>query len=354
MTDARTIDDGWVPLTREQFRARFFERFGDPAYDAVAAALDDVFAVAWDAYKNKRKAPRTRPAGPGFHDATYALSDDWRAAKDAIDVAAAAHDDPGTPLRLMVINASPRSQHSCPGEVSKTRRLADAAVDVVAALPGVDVDVLDLSLLTSEPLLAIHPCKGCVSTAMPLCHWPCSCYPNHALGQTNDWMNALYPRFVAVHGVVVVTPVHWYQATSPLKLLLDRLVCADGGNPDPTTTHGKKATEAKALEEKGWDYPKHLANRAIGVFAHGDVVGAEGLRRNLVDAFTDMGLVAAAAFDTYIGYGGTYAAAHDALDADDVAFVEVKNVAVAVAKTAQALRSGWTPATAGQAHPRRK
>ena len=38
----------------------------------------------------------------------------------------------------------------------------------------------------------IHPCKTCVSTAMPLCHWPCSCYPNHALGQVQDWMNDIY------------------------------------------------------------------------------------------------------------------------------------------------------------------
>ncbi|AZO41480.1 hypothetical protein EJ076_10325 [Mesorhizobium sp. M7D.F.Ca.US.005.01.1.1] len=24
---------------------------------------------------------------------------------------------------------------------------------------------------------------GCFSTAAALCHWPCSCYPNHSLGQ---------------------------------------------------------------------------------------------------------------------------------------------------------------------------
>lgn len=23
---------------------------------------------------------------------------------------------------------------------------------------------------------------------MPLYHWPCSCYPNHALNQADDWM----------------------------------------------------------------------------------------------------------------------------------------------------------------------
>ena len=27
--------------------------------------------------------------------------------------------------------------------------------------------------------------------------------------------------------------------------MIDRLVCADGGNPDPTSTHGKKAEQAK-------------------------------------------------------------------------------------------------------------
>lgn len=30
-------------------------------------------------------------------------------------------------------------------------------------------DVLDLSLVTSEYGRNIHPCKGCVSSAMPLC-----------------------------------------------------------------------------------------------------------------------------------------------------------------------------------------
>src|SRR3954447_13091024 len=131
--------------------------------------------------------------------------------------------------------------------------------------------VLDLSMLTSEYGRKIHPCKGCVATAMPLCHWPCSCYPNHSLRQTGDWMNEIFERWVAAHGVILFTPTHWYQATSALKLMIDRLVCADGGNPDPTSTHGKKPEEAKELELKGWNYPKHLKGRAYGVVVHGDV-----------------------------------------------------------------------------------
>ena len=61
-------------------------------------------------------------------------------------------------------------------------------------------------------------------------------------------MADIYERWTAAHGVLIVTPVHWYQSTSPLKLMIDRLVCADGGNPDPTSTHGKDPKKAKALE----------------------------------------------------------------------------------------------------------
>ena len=74
-------------------------------------------------------------------------------------------------------------------------------------------------------------------------------------------MNELYPRWVARTAIAIVTPVYWYQAPIVLKLMIDRLVCADGGNPDQTTTHGKDAAKAKALELAGWPYPRHLAGR---------------------------------------------------------------------------------------------
>ncbi len=98
------------------------------------------------------------------------------------------------------------------------------------ASAGIVTDLLDLSLLSSGSDRNIHPCKGCASTAMPLCHWPCNCCPNHPLGQTNDWMAEIYPLWVAAHAIVIVTPVYWYQSPSPLTLMIDRLVCADGGD----------------------------------------------------------------------------------------------------------------------------
>ena len=125
--------------------------------------------------------------------------------------------------------------------------------------------------------------------------------------------------------------------------MIDRLVCADGGNPDPTSTHGKKPEEAKALELKGWDYPKHLAGRTYGVVVHGDVAGIEGTRRALTDWLDWMGLIDAGArarLDRYIGYYEPYALSHEALDQDTAMQEEVRNVARSVAVAVRELRAG--------------
>jgi hypothetical protein len=57
--------------------------------------------------------------------------------------------------------------------------------------------------------------------------------------------------------------------SSPLKLMTDRVVCADGGNPDPTSTHGKHADHAKALELAGWPYPRHQPD--VGLIRAGSI-----------------------------------------------------------------------------------
>src|SRR5262245_29907396 len=231
-------------LNEDEFRKRFLGQFQDPAFDSLAVELDKIAAVAWDAYEHSRKAPRTRKAGNEFADPDYDLSVDWLAARAAIADAQRRHADRSRPAFLL-INCSSRSEHTCPGEMSKSYRLLGIAREVFAAAPGVAIEVLDLSRLASEYGRRIHPCKACFSTAAALCHWPCSCYPNHSLGQTQDWMNEIYPMWVAAHGVMIITPVNWYQVSSPLKLMMDRLVCADGGNPDPTRTQGKNAELAK-------------------------------------------------------------------------------------------------------------
>jgi len=156
-------------------------------------------------------------------------------------------------------------------------------------------------------------------------------------------MNDIYPLWVEAHGIIIVTPVYWYQAPTPLKAMIDRLVCADGGNADPTTTQGKKAELAKKLELAGWDYPKHLAGRAFGVLVHGDVAGIETGRRMLADWLGWMGLVAAgekSQLDRFIGYYEPYATSHEALDRDEAMQEEARNIARAVANTADQARRG--------------
>ncbi|HEY0707526.1 MAG TPA: flavodoxin family protein [Polyangia bacterium] len=341
-------------LSREEFRKRWLTRFYDPAFQAEAAAIDRLEAIAWDAYHEGRKAPLTQAAGPEFKDPNYKLSLEWLDARRRIRAAAARQADPASPRRILVICGASRNDQTCPGEISKSFRLAQIAQEALShegssagALPGpnlaVETDLLDLSLLTSEHGRHIHPCKGCVSTAMPLCHWPCSCYPNHSLGQINDWMNEIYERWTAAHGVIIVTPVYWYQVASGVKLMMDRLVCADGGNPDPTSTGGKDPKKAKRLELEGWPYPKHLEGRAYGVVVHGDVAGIEGVRRSLCDWLEWMGLVDAgsrAKLDRFIGYYEPYATSHATLDRDTAVQDEVRNVARAVAGMVAELRAG--------------
>jgi len=333
----------YVPLTKEEFRKRFFARFYDPAFAEVAAELEKVFEKSWDGYIASRKSPRQTAAGPEFAEPARKVPIEWLDTRARINAAEARQKDPQSPSRILIVNGSTRSEHSCPGEISKTRRLAQAARAAVESVPGYEVDFLDLSTLADEPLKVIHPCKACVSTSMPLCHWPCSCYPNHALGQTNDWMAEIYPRWVAAHGIFVLCPVHWYQTPASLKLMIDRLVCADGGNPDPTTTHWKSVEMAKEIELKGWDYPKHLAGRAFAVATHGDAAGPETLRRLLADWLTDMGLIQAgpsAVLDAWIGYYRPYATSHEDLDADPDTFTEVKNAALALVEMVSQIRSG--------------
>lgn len=345
-------------LDESEFRRRFLERFQDPAFEPLTQELQRVADAAWDAYSHHRKSPRTRKAGPGFKDGDYDLAVDWLATKHAIDLAQQRHEDQAGPSRLLLISASPRSEHTCPGEMSKSYRLVEIARQVLASGENTQVEVLELDRLTSEYGRHIHPCKACFSTAAALCHWPCSCYPNYSLGQTHDWMNEIYPKWVEAHGVMIVTPVHWYQATSPLKLMMDRLVCADGGNPDPTATHGKTVKEAKELELEGWDYPKHLSGRLFSVIVHGDAEGAETVRRSLADWLQAMDLTSAgslAELNRYIGYWKPYATSHEDLDQDLAIQAEVRNAAWTLLNAVAAKRAGhWTEAGERLQEPRQK
>jgi multimeric flavodoxin WrbA len=344
-------------LKRDAFSVRFRAAFQDPAFRTEEASIARMEAIAWDGYIAGRKSPSTQKAGAGYADPDYLLSTEWSATKQRIDQAQRQWAEPTTQSRVLLICGAARNDGSCPGEISKSYRLLQMAREILEQ-SHIHTDVLDLSRLTSDYGLTIHPCKGCVSTAMPLCHWPCSCYPNHALNQTNDWMAEIYERWIAAHAVIIVSPVYWYQSPSVLKLMIDRMVCADGGNPDPTSTSGKDAGKAKELELKDWDYPQHLAGRHYGLVVHGDVAGIDGSRRALSDWLDWMGLHDAGSLsvlDRYIGYFEPYATSHESLDRDVAMQEETRNVARAVATAVAELRTAQLqPAKPALLRPRPK
>jgi len=347
-----------VQLTKEQFAQRFRDRFFDPDFAEAEKEIGRILDLAWINYEEYHKNPRKVKAGPEFADPEYMLPVEWLATRKAIKDAEKRRADPKAPARILLVNGSSRSDQSCPGEMSKTWRLVEMARDLVQKEKGFEVDIIDLSRLTSEYGRVIYPCKACVSTSQALCHWPCSCYPNFAMGQVNDWMSEIYPLWAGAHGVMIITPVNWYQAPSSLKLMIDRLVCADGGNADQTTTRGKDPLRAKQLELAGWDYPKHLAGRLFAVSVHGDAAGVENLRRILTDWLEDIGLIRAAPRATtgaYVGYYEPYATSHDDFDMDDGFREEIANAARSLINAVKLQRAGQFPVADAKLHaPREK
>src|SRR5947207_5223757 len=100
---------------------------------------------------------------------------------------------------------------------------------------------------------------------------------------------------------------------------------------------------AELLAPSSADYPRHLAGRLFSVVVHGDVEGAENVRRSLSDWLRFMRLCPAgptAELDRYIGYWKPYATSHDELDADTAIQEEVRNAARTLLEGVMAKRSG--------------
>ena len=174
-------------LDREAFGKRFRIAFYDPAFQPEEAAIARLEQIAWKNYQDDHKAPRTVKAGPGFADPDYDLSIEWLETHERLKAAEARQKDPKTKSRVLVVCGSARNDGTCPGEMSKTYRLAKIVEETLEG-ESIETEFLDLSTLQSGYAIRIYPCKACVSTAQPLCHWPCSCYPNHAFQQVGDWM----------------------------------------------------------------------------------------------------------------------------------------------------------------------
>ena len=174
------------------------------------------------------------------------------------------------PFRVLLIAGSDRRQYNCPGVDSKARTLM---LRMAERLPQAwEIDYEDLGNVYGRA--RIQSCNACVSTAMPLCVWPCNCYePGNKDEPDLLWDLDMYSRLDLADAWAIIGPVNWYGPTSNLKLMFDRLVCMNGGNPREELIDHKNPEKAMALEHSPeWKElsVNHLEGRTAAFFCYSD------------------------------------------------------------------------------------
>lgn len=125
----------------------------------------------------------------------------------------------------------------------------------------------------------IRSCNACVSTSMALCCWPCNCYEKNSRAEPDlMWNLDLYSRLDLADAWAIIGPINWYAPSSNLKLMFDRLVCMNGGNPKEGLIGHKDPELAMKLEhDPQWKdiALNHLEGRTAAFFSHGDDAAEE-------------------------------------------------------------------------------
>lgn len=92
------------------------------------------------------------------------------------------------------------------------------------------------------------------------------------------WDLDLYSRLDYADAWAFIAPTNWYAPTSNLKLLFDRLVCANGGNPKEELVDHKNPEMAMKLDKTDTFKElsqNHLEGRTAAFFSYGDAGGDE-------------------------------------------------------------------------------
>lgn len=92
------------------------------------------------------------------------------------------------------------------------------------------------------------------------------------------WDLNLYERLELADAWAFIAPVNWYGPSSNLKLMFDRMVCANGATPCEDLIEHKNAEIAMELEKSSlWKdiSVNHLEGRMAAFFFYGDGGGDE-------------------------------------------------------------------------------
>ena len=119
---------GSTELTRDEFERRWKQQFYDPAFEKAQSRKSTTSSLASLGTPTAitAKDPRTRKAGLEFADPVkHELAIEWLETRAHIHEAAEAkqkkHDGAS---QILMICASPRTDETCPSEMSKTFRIA--------------------------------------------------------------------------------------------------------------------------------------------------------------------------------------------------------------------------------------
>ncbi len=179
------------------------------------------------------------------------------------------------PFRILIISGSGRRQYNCPGVDSKSRMLMLKMADMLPQ--DLEIDFEDLGNVYARA--RIQSCNACVSTSMALCVYPCNCYEKDSKKEPDlMWDLDMYARLDMADAWAIIGPINWYSCSSNLKLMFDRLVCMNGGNPDEKTIDHKNPEKAMELEHtEQWKEMSlnHLEGRTAAFFCYGDEGGDE-------------------------------------------------------------------------------
>ena len=202
--------------------------------------------------------------------------------------------------KIVIFQGSPRNEDSCPDMESKTAKIIKYAIEDIK--DKAQFDICDLSVKTADKKAIIQPCKGCISTAGGYhCHYPCSCYKKDSERSPDLMYNDnIYERLETCDGFIVFSPIHWYNLSTPVKSLFDRLVCIN------LTLTSKQALELKIMDKDGIKDSKvsgklnkskkfnellvnHYAGKFAGFFAHGDNGADDYKNRELPESMDKSG-----------------------------------------------------------------
>ena len=319
---------GSVKLTREEFERRLRERFYDPAFERVErrarATSSTSPGTRTTSTARARARGRPAPASP-----TRTTSCRWNGSTPARRSARRERrtTTPTAPRRVLLICGAARHDQTCPGEMSKTFRLAQIAARARSSGARLRVrlprpEPADRRVRPSDP--AVQGLRLDRDAALPLAVLLLP-EPRDGPGQRLDErdlpaLGRRARRDDRDAGLLVPGAERAEADDGSARLRRRRQSRSDH---DPRQEPGRRPRRWSCA---GWHYPRHLAGRAVRgrrPRRRGGRGDAAPLAQRLADRHAAGAGGTAASIDRYIGYYEPYATSHEALDRDTAVQEEV-------------------------------